>query len=149
MTYIVGDAVHVTGLGKGAVREVLNSGRFRVEVKGRVLIVTSGQLTPVAPRRGPRTAQRATTPEPPPPESGKLPAAVRSLDLHGRTVLEAIQELQAFLNAALLDGVAEVRIIHGQSGGRIKAAVHAQLSGMPVRSFRLDPRNAGVTLVLL
>lgn len=140
--------MHVAGLGKGAVREVLNNGRFRVDVKGRVVIVTGALLTRVAPSRPPRTAQRATTPKPLSPDSGEPPAAVRSLDLHGRTVPEAIQELRAFVNAALLDGVAEVRIIHGQGGGRIKAAVHAQLAGMPVRS-RLDPRNPGVTVVTL
>jgi DNA mismatch repair protein MutS2 len=53
-----------------------------------------------------------------------------------------------FLNSALLAGSSEVRIIHGRSGGKIKAALHALLKGMPsIRSVRVDPRNAGVTIV--
>jgi dsDNA-specific endonuclease/ATPase MutS2 len=146
MNHMVGDAVHVAGFGKGTIREVLNRGRFRVEVKGRLLIATGAQLTRVTPAQ---SARPASTPAAPlAPESAE-PRAARSLDLHGRTVLEAIQDLQAFLNAALLDGDATVRIIHGRSGGRIKAAVHAQLAEMPVRGFALDPRNPGVTVVTL
>ena len=73
-----------------------------------------------------------------------------SLDLHGTTVDEGLDALGAFLNTALLDGNAEVRIIHGRSGGRLKAAVHARLKRMPsIRSFGLDPRNPGVTIVRL
>jgi len=150
MTYLAGDAVHVIGLGKGTVREVLNSGRFRVEVKGRVLIATSAQLTRADPLRPPRTTPRpSAAAEPSAPESAAPPARVRSLDLHGRTVQEATEEVQAFLNGAILDGDATVRIVHGRSGGRIKAAVHAQLRAAPVQSFRLDPRNPGVTIVVL
>jgi len=150
MTYAVGDAVHVAGLGTGVVREALNAGRFRVEVKGRVLIATGAQLTPVAASAPRRSGQRQRDPaEPPasvPTDTGK---GLRSVDLHGMTVLEAISEVQAFLNEAFLAGDGAVGIIHGRSGGRVKAAVHATLRGMPVRGFRLDPRNPGVTIVTL
>jgi DNA mismatch repair protein MutS2 len=62
----------------------------------------------------------------------------------------AIEALDEFLNDALLASLDEVRIIHGRSGGRLKAAVHARLREVPtVRSFRVDPRNAGVTIALL
>lgn len=150
MTYTAGDAVHVAGLGKGVVREVLNKGRWRVEVKGRVLIATAAQLTLVAASPPRRVAQRESdSAEPPAPVAAETAAGLRSLDLHGRTVLEAIPEVQAFLNEALLAGDSAVRIIHGRSGGRVKAAVHAQLKVMPIRGFRLDPRNPGVTIVTL
>ncbi|MEO7272365.1 MAG: Smr/MutS family protein [Vicinamibacterales bacterium] len=150
MTYAAGDAVHVAGLGKGVVRERLNKGRFRVEVKGRVLIATGAQLTAVAAPHPPRAVQRVSdSAEPPAPVTAETAHGLRSVDLHGRTVVEAIPEVQAFLNEALLAGDAAVRIIHGRSGGRIKAAVHAQLKVMAVHSFRLDPRNPGVTIVTL
>jgi len=150
MTYTAGDAVHVAGLGKGVVREVLNKGRFRVAVKGRVLIATGVQLTPLA-APPPRPVLRVSDATPPaaPVAAAETAGSVRSVDLHGRTVLEAISEVQAFLNEALLAGDAAVRIIHGRSGGRIKAAVHAQLKLMPIRNFRVDPRNPGVTIVTL
>ncbi|HUR33086.1 MAG TPA: Smr/MutS family protein [Vicinamibacterales bacterium] len=150
MTYHVGDAVHVGGLGTGVVREVLNKGRLRVEVKGRVLIANSGQLTRADAARPARPEPRARdAAERPAPESVEPSAALRSLDLHGRTVPEAIQELQAFMSEAFLDGHVAVQIIHGRGGGRIRAAVHGQLKGMPIRSFRLDPRNPGATIVVL
>ena len=56
----------------------------------------------------------------------------------------------AFLNDALLTGVAEVRIIHGRSGGKLRASLHAQLKRIAsIRSYAVDPRNAGVTVVKL
>jgi len=73
-----------------------------------------------------------------------------SLDLHGHTVEEAMEVLVTFINDALLRGAAEVRIIHGRSGGRIKAAVHKQLKQIAtIRHFGVDPANAGVTIVTL
>ena len=54
------------------------------------------------------------------------------------------------LNAALLAGHAEVRFIHGRSGGRLRAALHARLRVITaVQGFRLDPRNPGVTIASL
>ena len=74
----------------------------------------------------------------------------RVLDLHGKTTAEAIEALDAFLNDALLAGAGEARVIHGRSGGRLKAAVHARLRQLPsLRGFRVDPRNPGVTIVQL
>jgi DNA mismatch repair protein MutS2 len=76
--------------------------------------------------------------------------ASTSLDLHGMTVGEAAAALDGFLNDALLASHAEVRVIHGRSGGRLKAAVHARLKQLPVvRATRLDPANPGVTIVTL
>ena len=66
------------------------------------------------------------------------------------TVEEAVAALDAFLNDALLAGHTEVRVIHGRSGGRLRAAVHARLKQLPVvRAFRLDPANPGVTIMTL
>jgi dsDNA-specific endonuclease/ATPase MutS2 len=50
----------------------------------------------------------------------------------------------------MLADVAEAQIIHGRSGGRLKAAVHARLKRLAsVRSYRVDPANPGVTIVTL
>ena len=149
MTFAPGDPVHVAALGKGIVREVRNAGRYLVELRGRSVVVAASQLTPLESSRTPRraTPSVADNREPAAPEGT---AASPSLDLHGRTVDEAVDALDAFLNTALLDGHAAVRIIHGRSGGKLRAAVHARLKRMPsIRSFRLDPRNAGVTIVRL
>jgi DNA mismatch repair protein MutS2 len=66
------------------------------------------------------------------------------------TVEEAVAALDGFLNDALLGGATEVRVIHGRSGGRLKAAVHARLKQLSIaRSVRVDPANPGVTIVAL
>jgi dsDNA-specific endonuclease/ATPase MutS2 len=68
--------------------------------------------------------------------------------LHGLTVEEALVRATEALNDALLADRPELRLIHGRSGGRIKAALHRQLGHIhAVRSVRLDPRNSGVTIV--
>jgi len=72
------------------------------------------------------------------------------VDLHGLTVEEALVRAEHALNDAMLADCAELRLIHGRSGGRIRAALHRRLSEIPsVRGFGLDPRNAGVTVVRL
>jgi DNA mismatch repair protein MutS2 len=146
MPFVPGDLVHVASIGKGTVREVRNGERYLVEVKGRSIITSVDQLTAQEP---PRKAPRAKTSQAPQEyESAALPAA--SLDLHGHTVAEAVDAVTAFLNIALLSGSAEVRIIHGRSGGKIKASLHALLKRMSVvRSFAVDPQNPGMTIVRL
>jgi dsDNA-specific endonuclease/ATPase MutS2 len=144
-----GDPVHVAALGKAVVREVRNRGRYVVEIKGRSVLVAGDQLTPFEPARR-RSMRPGVAADPVVEEGSAAGRTTRSLDLHGKTVNEAIEALDAFLNIAILEGDAEVWVIHGRSGGRIKAAVHARLASMPsVRGFRMDPRNPGVTIVNL
>lgn len=149
--FAVGDRVHVARIGTGVVREVRNGRRYLVEIKGRTLVVAGNQLEPAAPEPGKPKKNREGSPRPITAPGTKRPvAASRSLDLHGKTVAESIDLVDDFLNDAILDGVAEVQIIHGRSGGRIKAAVHKRLQGMTaVRAFRLDPDNPGATIVTL
>jgi len=72
------------------------------------------------------------------------------VDLHGLTVEEALVRAEDALNKALVEDCAELRVIHGRSGGRIRAALHRRLREMPsVRGFGLDPGNSGVTIVKL
>ena len=149
MTFAPGDEVHVKALGKGVVREVRNGARYLVELKGRSVVADEDQLSAVVGRRRPASSGThvSMTSQPDLPTRSH---AAASLDLHGMTVDEAVAALDGFLNDALLAGHAEVRVIHGRSGGRLKAAVHARLKQLPVvRSSRIDPANAGVTVVVL
>ena len=145
MPFGIGQQVHVQSLGTGTVREIRGGARYLVELKGRSLIVQETQLSPVDSRAGRRP--------PPPAPAPALPSRAHvpgSLDLHGMTTDEADAALAEFLSDAMLAGHAEVRVIHGRSGGRLKAVVHARLRGTAaVRGFRLDPRNPGVTIVHL
>jgi DNA mismatch repair protein MutS2 len=152
-----GDRVHIVSLGTGLVCEARNGGRYLIEIKGRTMVVAGSQLKAVEPERGLSRAasrkSRKTKPEISPsrqsdPERASSGSA--SLDLHGKTVEETIDALDAFLNDAFLDGRHEVRVIHGRGAGRLKAAVHKRLGQhASVRGFRLDPANPGVTIVSL
>jgi len=72
------------------------------------------------------------------------------VDFHGLTVEQALDRVLQALNKALLADLSELRLIHGRSGGRIRAALHRRLRETPsVRSFQLDPKNEGVTIVRL
>ncbi len=146
-----GDPVQ-TPLGKGVVLE--DRGRsILVEVAGRKVVVDLATVKPIAPAR---KASRGRRPAPLATPRGdgmdeglqeprRTPAEV---DLHGLTVADALVRVEEAMNDALLDGRLQLRIIHGRGGGRIKSAVHKQLRSLPpVRAVRLDPSNAGVTIV--
>jgi DNA mismatch repair protein MutS2 len=146
-----GDRIHVASLGPGIIREVRNAGRYLVELKGRSLVVFATQIQLVEPKKpkrarqqnGPSALKVEATPD------GEL-SRVASIDLHGKTTLEAVEAVDAFLNDVLIDGGRVAHIIHGRSGGRLKAAVHQRLKQLTaVRAFRVDPLNAGVTIVTL
>ncbi|MFN2447739.1 MAG: Smr/MutS family protein [Vicinamibacterales bacterium] len=141
-----GDRVHVAGFGSGVVQEIRNGGRCVVAIKGRAMVVSASQLS-----LAPAAAKgRATPPvEEAPREESSRRAGTLSLDLHGHTVEAAMEALDRFVSDALLAGAEHAVVIHGRSGGRIKAAVHARLKEVPsVKRFFLDPRNAGVTLMV-
>lgn len=149
MTFDPGAHVHVALFGRGIVREARNGGRYLVDVKGNAMVVTAAQLSAIdEPKRVRREAAPAAfVAGAESPARAHVPA---SIDLHGHTVAEAEAAVDEFLNDALLAGLAEVRIIHGRSGGRLRAAVHARLRQLSsVREFHMDGSNAGVTIVSL
>lgn len=149
--FAVGDAVQ-TPFGKGLVRATRNNGRLLVDVGGRALLISEAEVSTLAGRKrkagstppdstGPTVAAR----DRPPPRNAHV-----EVDLHGLTVEEALGRAEEALNAALLADLAELRLIHGRSGGRIRAALHRRLRQIPsVRGFKVDPRNEGVTIVML
>lgn len=145
-----GDTVR-TRFGTGVVREARNNGRLLIDVRGRAMVIAeSGISAPVANSK-PSQARRAAL------RNGSEPArptrearsVLVEVDLHGLTVDEALDRAQLALNDALLADVGELRLIHGRSGGRIRAALHRRLGEIPNVRFRLDPRNDGVTIVSL
>lgn len=148
MRFTVGQTVHVTSFGKGIVREVRNE-RYVVDVKGRSMLVGSEQLTAIVERKRRRGGGSSDVGNPSAAHLTRtgLPS---SIDLHGMTVDEAIAAVDEFLSDAILAGHAEVQVIHGRSGGKLRDAVHRRLKEVPaIKAFRLDPGNAGVTIVML
>ncbi len=82
------------------------------------------------------------------------PAAVASeIKLLGKTVAEALPEVEAFLDQAYLSGLHEVKIIHGTGTGALRKAVQDDLRRNPcVQEFRdgvYGEGERGVTIVTL
>ncbi len=75
------------------------------------------------------------------------------LNLLGKTVDEAVAELDKYLDDAVLAHLSSVRIVHGKGTGALRSGVQAYLRRSPhVASFRLgEPGegDAGVTIVEL
>ena len=142
-----GDAVQ-TPLGKGVVREARSGGRLLIEVKGRSVVLDEAAVTLFdLPQRRRKKDKALREPSEP---STDARVAIGEVDLHGLTVEDALARAEQALNDALLADASELRLIHGRSGGRIRAALHRRLGEITaVRAFRLDPRNAGVTIVHL
>jgi DNA mismatch repair protein MutS2 len=124
-----------------------------VDVGGRALLIAEADVSVLDGRKRKTGAAaapesdkpRVLSPDPKPSRNTSV-----EVDLHGLTVEEALGRAEHALNDALLADVAELRLIHGRSGGRIRAALHRRLRQIPsVRGFQLDPRNAGVTIVRL
>ena len=66
------------------------------------------------------------------------------LDLRGKRYEEAMQELDAFIDQALLNNMAQVDIIHGIGTGVIREGVTKYLRrNKHVKSFGYAPQNAG------
>jgi len=145
----VGDPVQ-TALGKGVVREVRNHGRLLVEIQGRGVVLDETDVTLIDVTGRARNRARRGTPIAAAPSPDSDRRLVREIDLHGLTVDEALARAEQAINDALLADVSELHVIHGRSGGRIRAALHRRLRDVPsVRHFRIDARNPGVTVVTL
>jgi DNA mismatch repair protein MutS2 len=66
------------------------------------------------------------------------------INLIGRTVDEATEELEKYLDHAFLAGLPRVRIIHGHGAGILRRGVREFLKGHPhVATFAEAPQNEG------
>ena len=145
-----GDMVQ-TPLGKGTLREVRGGGRLLVEIDGRRVQFDSSVVRPlVLSKKASKKQRPAASPAAfdSPDVATDRRRAPSEVDLHGLVVEEALARALSAINDALLAGASQLRLIHGRSGGRIKAALHRELRELPsVRAFRIDSSNEGVTIV--
>lgn len=86
--------------------------------------------------------------------SNKMNSVVkRELDLRGQTALEAIMEIDKFIDNALLMGVNQLTIIHGKGTGKLRHEIHNHLKkNKYIKSYRLGTfgeGESGVTIVEL
>jgi hypothetical protein len=145
-----------TPLGKGVLREVRKNGRVTVLIGDRLVVVDAGNVRPREPAArkvsrkvsGKVSGRRSAPPPAPDGNRRPPPRSPAAVDLHGLVVADAMAQVLTALDTAIRAGHERLRIVHGRSGGRLRAALHRELRELPaVRAFRLDPANDGVTIV--
>ena len=80
------------------------------------------------------------------------PKAMPSLEINllGYTVHEAIPEVEAFIDGAVIANLEEVRIVHGMGTGKLRAGIHEFLrTHKNVAEFRLGRYGEGETGVTI
>jgi dsDNA-specific endonuclease/ATPase MutS2 len=120
---------------------------------GLTMVCQEGQLEPVSQSKKKQRRERDAPPgnvgtaTPASPASAIDSGGFQSIDLHGMTVPEALAALPVFLDRAIRADLPRVEIIHGISGGRLRAAVRRYLAEAPaVTCAAPDDRNSGVTV---
>lgn len=137
---VAGDNVIIRGIGEGEVIEVSNnnvlvkSGMFKTRVKmSDLVLMEKKKKKPSAPQRSLyRTTSRAD-------------ADVKTeLDLRGQTADEALGNLGLFIDKCVLNGINEIRIIHGKGMGVLRSAVTEELKHHPnILEYRLGKYGEG------
>jgi len=132
-----GDAVFVRTIGFDAVVQKVDvkTGRIRVQAAGKELevpVTDLGKRTGAAPQAAKKSRRKDA-------EGKEAEREETPLQLHliGLRVEDALTKLEPFLNHASLDGIGEVRIVHGKGTGALMRGVRDYLAGHPlVASFR-------------
>ena len=78
------------------------------------------------------------------------PAPSLEINVIGLTVHEALPDIEAFLDSAVIANLEEVRIVHGMGTGKLRAGIHEFLKKQNhVESFRLGKYGEGDTGVTI
>ena len=80
------------------------------------------------------------------------PKPLPSLEINviGLTVHEALPEVEAFIDSAVISNLEEVRIVHGVGTGKLRAGIHDFLrTHRNVAEFRLGKYGEGETGVTI
>ncbi len=131
-----GDRVRLQAFGREGTVEQVSGERVTVIVAGRRFVVGTGEVTRLAPAPAPAAGRSGQVSA---PEPSDLPV---ELHLLGKRVEEALDELERYLDRALMAGWREVRIVHGHGTGRLKSAVRERLADHPA-VLRFRPGAAG------
>ncbi len=131
-----GDRVRVSR-SVGEVRQVTGD-RIEVILGGKRLWVDRSDCEIVPGERRARTVETRVLSDAPPPPG--------ELKLIGMTSEEAREELERFLDRALVSGIVAVRVVHGHGSGTLRRVVREVLADHPaVGAFRHPPQARGGT----
>jgi DNA mismatch repair protein MutS2 len=129
---VVGEPVRHLGLGWQGVLEKLEDGRAEVLVRGKRVRCRPDELGPAASRKepAPRPASRELRPTSNLATRGDIDettAVPPEINLIGLRVEPALEQLDSYIDQALLASRKEVRVVHGHGSGRLRQAVREHL----------------------
>lgn len=139
----VGDDIVVTAYGQhGTLTSQLKDGKWEAQIGLIKMTLKEDEFSLV------KVQEETQKPKKKPVhvvKKAKASAGPRArLDLRGKRYEEAMQELDSFIDQALLNNMAQVDIIHGIGTGVIREAVTKYLRrNKHVKSFAYAPQNAG------
>jgi DNA mismatch repair protein MutS2 len=131
---------------EGTVVEQLKTGEYKVVCGSMTLVRPAKDLEPLAKDHWKKYSHLANKKGYQSDTLEEKP--VKTIDLHGMRVVEALSAIEAFLDKALMADCGKVEIIHGVGTGALMQAVHDFLKKQSyVVRFHLDENNTGTTWV--
>ena len=139
----VGDDIVVTAFGQyGTLINQTKQGTWEAQIGLMKMTLKEDEFTLVKAQEESQKSQKKQVSVVKKTKSSSSPRA--HLDLRGKRYEEAMQELDAFIDQALLNNMSQVDIIHGIGTGVIREAVTKYLRrNKHVKSFGYAPQNAG------
>ncbi|MGN8981929.1 endonuclease MutS2 [Enterococcus villorum] len=133
-----GDEVLVTTYGQRGTLLRKNGNQWQVEIGILKMNVSENELMPVAPQK--ETKQRVIHAV----RSESTSHVSNQLDLRGKRYEEALNEVDQYLDSAILAGYPQVTIVHGKGTGALRQGITDYLKNhRSVKSFEFAPANQG------
>ncbi|MDH5640506.1 MAG: endonuclease MutS2 [Nitrospira sp.] len=143
----IGDMVEIGGLGMTGSLLEAPQGKKRVRVKvgeGEVMATVSNLIGVARSPAMPAAATPSSTPQRFSIGGGLGIDEQTVVDVRGQAADDALDQVVAALDRAVLDGAPFLRIIHGHGTGRLKSALREYLKDSPyVAQFRPGDRSEG------
>lgn len=135
VNFAIGDKVRIVSLSKTGIITSFNKNKYSVNIGNLTLNVDGNDLEFFAAKE---KAKKVTI------SSGvKTSKMSMELNLIGKRVEEALNELDAYLDRAKVMHLPMVRIIHGYGTGRLQKAIHNHLKKVPSIEFHFGGMNDG------
>jgi DNA mismatch repair protein MutS2 len=151
----IGDTVRVLSFGQNAELVGLSPDHSEAEVQMGALRfrVNVDNIERLSKRQAAAQERTQSQPAIVLPRYEDRPEVAMQLDMRGWRVEQALEELDTYLNDAVMSGMSSVRIVHGKGTGALRSAIREQLAHHPlVKSFTsASPQEGGdgVTIVKL